>query len=51
MAAITNRTVLIADGTSGIGRGLAQRFVDAGGTAIAGGRSPEPQDGLETVRS
>jgi uncharacterized oxidoreductase len=51
MVAITNRTVLIADGTSGIGRGLAQRFVDAGSTAIVGGRSSEPQDGLETVRS
>jgi len=47
---ITNRTVLIAGGTSGIGRGLARRFVDAGSTVIVGGRSPEPQDGLETVR-
>lgn len=47
---ITNRTVLIVGGTSGIGRGLAQRFVDAGSTVIVGGRSPEPQTGLETVR-
>lgn len=46
----TNRTVLIVGGTSGIGRGLAQRFVDAGSTVIVGGRSAEPQDGLETVR-
>jgi uncharacterized oxidoreductase len=50
MVEITNRTVLIAGGTSGIGRGLAQRFVDAGSTVIVGGRSPEPQDGLGTVR-
>jgi uncharacterized oxidoreductase len=50
MVEITNRTVLIVGGTSGIGRGLAQRFADAGSTVIVGGRSPEPQDGLETVR-
>jgi uncharacterized oxidoreductase len=50
MVKITNRTVLIAGGTSGIGRGLAQRFVDAGSTVVVGGRSPEPQDGPETVR-
>jgi len=47
---ITNRTVLIVGGTSGIGRGLAQRFVDAGSAVIVAGRSPEPQDGLETVQ-
>lgn len=47
---ITSRTVLIVGGTSGIGRGLAQRFADAGSTVIVGGRSPGPQDGLETVR-
>ena len=47
---ITNRTVLIVGGTSRIGRGLAQRFEDAGSTVIVGGRNPEPQDGLETVR-
>lgn len=47
---IANRTVFIVGGTSGIGRGLAQRFKDAGSTVIAGGRNPEPQDGLETVR-
>jgi uncharacterized oxidoreductase len=50
MVEITNRTVLIVGGTSGIGRGLAQRFVDAGSTVIVGGRDPQPQDGLETVR-
>ncbi len=47
---ITNRTVFIVGGTSGIGRGLTQRFVDADSTVIVGGRSPEPQDGPETVR-
>jgi short-subunit dehydrogenase involved in D-alanine esterification of teichoic acids len=35
---ITNRTVLIVGGASGIGRGLAQRFADAGSTVIVGGR-------------
>ncbi len=47
---ITNRTVLIVGGTSGIGRGLAQRFADAGSTVVLGGRKPEPQEGFETVR-
>jgi len=47
---ITNRTVLIVGGTSGIGRGLAQRFIDAGSVVIVGGRDPQPQDGLETVQ-
>jgi short-subunit dehydrogenase involved in D-alanine esterification of teichoic acids len=50
MVKITGRTVLIVGGTAGIGRGLAQRFADAGSTVIVGGRSPEPQAGLETVR-
>lgn len=47
---ITNRTVLIVGGTTGIGRGLAQRFQDAGSTVIVGGRSAEPQGGLDAVR-
>jgi short-subunit dehydrogenase involved in D-alanine esterification of teichoic acids len=47
---ITNRTVFIVGGTSGIGRGLAQRFAEAGSTVIVGGRNPQPQEGLETVR-
>ncbi|MDQ2839417.1 MAG: SDR family NAD(P)-dependent oxidoreductase [Actinomycetota bacterium] len=47
---IANRTVFIVGGTSGIGRGLAQRFKDAGSTVIVAGRNPEPQEGLETVR-
>ena len=47
---ITGRTVLVVGGTSGIGRGLAQRFADAGSTVVVGGRDPAPQDGLETVR-
>lgn len=47
---ITERAVFIVGGTSGIGRGLAQRFADAGSTVIVGGRNPEPQEGLETVR-
>ncbi|MDO0924027.1 SDR family NAD(P)-dependent oxidoreductase [Streptomyces sp. TG1A-8] len=47
---LTNRTVFIVGGTSGIGRGLAQRFADVGSTVIVGGRSAEPQAGLESVR-
>jgi short-subunit dehydrogenase involved in D-alanine esterification of teichoic acids len=47
---IANRTVFIAGGTSGIGRGLAQRFAEAGSTVIVGGRNPQPQEGLETIR-
>jgi short-subunit dehydrogenase involved in D-alanine esterification of teichoic acids len=50
MVKITDRTVFIVGGTHGIGRGLAQRFQDAGNTVLVGGRSPEPQDELETVR-
>jgi uncharacterized oxidoreductase len=47
---ITNRTVLVVGGTSGIGLGLARRFADAGSTVVVGGRDPRPQQGLETVR-
>lgn len=46
---ISNRTVLVVGGTSGIGRGLAQRFAAAGSTVIVGGRNPQPQPGLATV--
>jgi short-subunit dehydrogenase involved in D-alanine esterification of teichoic acids len=46
---IRNRTVLIVGGTSGIGLGLARRFVDAGSTVIVGGRNTDTVDDLETV--
>ncbi|RWZ52446.1 SDR family NAD(P)-dependent oxidoreductase [Labedella phragmitis] len=46
---ITHRTVLIAGGTSGIGLGLARRFVAAGSTVIVGGRDTSRVDDLETV--
>lgn len=46
---ISNRTVLVVGGTSGIGRGLAQRFAAAGSTVIVGGRNAQPQPGLATV--
>ena len=47
---ITHRTVLVVGGTSGIGRGLAQRFADAGSVVVVGGRNPAPQEEFETVR-
>ncbi|GAA3658464.1 SDR family oxidoreductase [Microbacterium marinilacus] len=47
---ISGRTVLIVGGTTGIGRALAQRFVDAGSTVIVGGRNTEQVESLETVR-
>jgi uncharacterized oxidoreductase len=48
---ITNRTVFIAGGTSGIGQGLARRFAAAGATVIVGGRrTTAPGDGPATVK-
>jgi short-subunit dehydrogenase involved in D-alanine esterification of teichoic acids len=47
---LTNRTVLIVGGTSGIGLELAHRFAKDGNTVVVGGRKPEPQDGLQSVR-
>jgi len=38
---LSNRTVFIVGGTSGIGRELARRFAAAGSTVAVGGRSPE----------
>ena len=46
---ITERTALIVGGTSGIGLGLARRFVAAGSTVIVGGRDTNRVDDLETV--
>ena len=39
---LSNHTVLIVGGTSGIGLGLAQRFARAGSTVIVGGRRADP---------
>ncbi|WP_305788294.1 SDR family oxidoreductase [Symbioplanes lichenis] len=39
---ITKRTVFVVGGTSGIGRGLADRLAAAGSTVITGGRRPGP---------
>ncbi|MER5405842.1 SDR family NAD(P)-dependent oxidoreductase [Streptomyces sp. NPDC002769] len=47
---LTNRTVLIVGGTSGIGLELAHRFAKDGNTVVVGGRQPEPQDGLQSVQ-
>ncbi|MEU1538387.1 SDR family NAD(P)-dependent oxidoreductase [Actinacidiphila glaucinigra] len=38
---LSNRTVLVVGGTSGIGRELARRFAAAGSTVAVGGRSPQ----------
>ncbi|MGW0083969.1 SDR family oxidoreductase [Streptomyces sp. NPDC003393] len=38
---LSNRTVLVVGGTSGIGRELARRFAAAGSTVVVGGRNPE----------
>ncbi|MFI8165591.1 SDR family oxidoreductase [Streptomyces sp. NPDC085931] len=38
---LSNRTVLIVGGTSGIGRELARRFAAEGSVVIVGGRNPE----------
>ncbi|MGV9887058.1 SDR family oxidoreductase [Streptomyces sp. NPDC003395] len=38
---LSNRTVLIVGGTSGIGRELARRFAQAGSTVVVGGRNRE----------
>jgi short-subunit dehydrogenase involved in D-alanine esterification of teichoic acids len=46
---LTNRTVLIVGGTSGIGLGLARRFQAAGNTVIVGGRNTDLVEDLETV--
>ncbi|MGY5036119.1 SDR family oxidoreductase [Streptomyces sp. 900116325] len=47
---LTNRTVLIVGGTSGIGLELAHRFAKDGNTVVVGGRQPEPRDGLQSVQ-
>ncbi|MGW5134663.1 SDR family oxidoreductase [Streptomyces sp. NPDC004135] len=51
---LSNRTVLIVGGTSGIGRELARRFAAAGSTVAVGGRDPEAlselaEEGLGTI--
>ncbi|QCR42684.1 oxidoreductase [Curtobacterium sp. SGAir0471] len=46
---ISNRTVFIAGGTSGIGAGLARRFRDAGSTVVVGGRRTADLDDVESV--
>ncbi|MFI5062033.1 MAG: SDR family oxidoreductase [Actinomycetales bacterium] len=46
---ITNRTVFIVGGTSGIGLGLARRFAAAGSTVVIGGRRTDPIDDFEIV--
>jgi uncharacterized oxidoreductase len=50
---ITQRTVLVVGGTSGIGLGMARRFAAAGSTVVVGGRrvgEVGQVDGLEAVQ-
>ncbi|KOG88038.1 SDR family oxidoreductase [Streptomyces varsoviensis] len=52
---LSNRTVLVVGGTSGIGRELARRFAAAGSTVAVGGRSPQglaelAEEGFGTFR-
>lgn len=47
---ISNRTVLVVGGTSGIGLGLARRFAAAGSTVIVGGRDTSKVNDLESIR-
>ncbi|TCL83581.1 MULTISPECIES: SDR family NAD(P)-dependent oxidoreductase [unclassified Rathayibacter] len=47
---ITDRTVLVIGGTSGIGLGLARRFAAAGSTVVVGGRDTDRVEDLGTVR-
>jgi short-subunit dehydrogenase involved in D-alanine esterification of teichoic acids len=46
---ITNRTVFLVGGTSGIGLGLARRFAASGSTVVIGGRRTDPIDDFELV--
>jgi short-subunit dehydrogenase involved in D-alanine esterification of teichoic acids len=46
---MTNRTVLIVGGTSGVGLGLARRFAAIGNTVVVGGRNTAQVTDLETV--
>ncbi|MDX3387469.1 SDR family NAD(P)-dependent oxidoreductase [Streptomyces niveiscabiei] len=52
---LSNRTVLVVGGTSGIGRELARRFAAAGSSVAVGGRNPQAlaelaAEGFATVR-
>jgi len=46
---LSNRTVFLVGGTSGIGLGLARRFAAAGSTVVIGGRRTDPLDDFELV--
>ncbi len=46
---LSNRTVFIVGGTSGIGLGLARRLMAAGSTVIIGGRSADQVEDLDRV--
>ena len=46
---ISNRTVFIAGGTTGIGAGLARRLAAAGSTVVVGGRSAARVNDVDAV--
>jgi uncharacterized oxidoreductase len=47
---LTDRTVFIVGGTSGIGLGLGRRLAASGNTVIVGGRTAQPlEGGIDTV--
>lgn len=47
---LTQRTVLVVGGTSGIGLGMARRFAAAGSTVVVAGRRTGQVDDLDTVQ-
>jgi uncharacterized oxidoreductase len=47
---LSNRTVLIVGGTSGIGLGLARRLITVGSTVIVAGRDTSKVSDIETVQ-